>query len=84
VMYRHFIVGRAWRDGVPGLMRAGVLVGFKFYVWAAFWQMSGGERTPEDDRYVRALGRWAEGPRAALGLASRIRRRLRGGGRGSV
>jgi glycosyltransferase involved in cell wall biosynthesis len=79
--YRHFIVGRAWRDGVPGLVRAGVLVGFKFYVWAAFWQLSGGVRTPEDDRYVRALGRWVEGPRAALALASRIKRLLRHGGR---
>ncbi|HSK21313.1 MAG TPA: glycosyltransferase family 2 protein [Longimicrobiales bacterium] len=75
--YRHLIVGRAWRDGVPGLMRAGVLVGFKFYVWAAFWQLSGSARTPEDDRYVHALGRWMEGPRAALGLASRVKRLLR-------
>ena len=83
-IYRHFFVGRAWRDGVPGLIRAGVLVAFKFYVWAAFWQISGGKRTQEDDRYVRRLGGWVEGPRAALGLASRIRRMVRpraGGGR---
>jgi glycosyltransferase involved in cell wall biosynthesis len=70
--YRHVIRGRAWRDGVPGLIRAGVLVAFKFYVWAAFWQASGGERTREDDRYVRRLGRWLEGPRAALHAASKV------------
>jgi glycosyltransferase involved in cell wall biosynthesis len=68
-VYRHFILGRAWRDGVPGLIRAGVLVAFKFYVWAAFWQLSGRERTRADDRYVNALGRWLEGPRLALRAA---------------
>jgi glycosyltransferase involved in cell wall biosynthesis len=76
-VYRHFIRGRAWRDGVPGLIRAGVLVAFKFYVWAAFWQASGGERTREDDRYVWRLGRWLEGPRTMLGGLSAARRALR-------
>ena len=76
-IYRHFLLGRAWRDGVPGLVRAGALVAFKFYVWAAFWQLSGAERTPEDDRYVRALGRWLEGPRAALRAASSLARAVR-------
>jgi len=55
-VYRHILLGRAWRDGVPGLIRAGVLVAFKFYVWAAFWQLSGAKRTEQDDRYVRRLG----------------------------
>lgn len=54
--YRHGIRSRPWRDGVPGLLRAGILVGFHFYVWAAFWQISGRGRTPEDDRSVRRLG----------------------------
>lgn len=54
--YRHGIRGRPWRDGVPGLLRAGILVGFHFYVWAAFWQISGRGRAPEDDRLVRRLG----------------------------
>lgn len=54
--YRQLVLGRAWRDGVPGLLRVGILVGFHFYVWAAFWQLSGGRRTPEDDRTVRRLG----------------------------
>lgn len=54
--YRQLVLGRAWRDGVPGLLRVGVLVGFHFYVWAAFWQLSGGRRTPGDDRTVRRLG----------------------------
>jgi glycosyltransferase involved in cell wall biosynthesis len=81
ITYRHFILGRAWRDGVPGLIRAGVLVAFKFYIWAAFWQQSGGERTKVDDRFVNALGRWLEGPRLALraasGIAGLVRRRGR-------
>lgn len=54
--YRQLVLGRAWRDGVPGLLRVGILVGFHFYVWTAFWQLSGARRTPEDDRTVRRLG----------------------------
>ena len=54
--YRQLIAGRAWRDGVPGLLRVGILVGFHFYVWLAFWQLSGARRTPEDDRWVQRLG----------------------------
>lgn len=80
-LYRHLLLGRAWRDGVPGLVRAGVLVAFKFYVWAAFWHLSGVGRTPEDDRTVRRFGAVLEGPRAALGLASRAARVVRRGGR---
>lgn len=64
--YRHFFLGRAWRDGVPGLLRAGVLVTFKFYVWAAFWQESSNQRVSEDDRLIRRLGILMEGPRLVL------------------
>jgi glycosyltransferase involved in cell wall biosynthesis len=56
-LYRHFVVSRALRDGVPGLMRAGVLVAFHFYVWAAFWHLSGGDRTPADDALLRRADR---------------------------
>jgi glycosyltransferase involved in cell wall biosynthesis len=60
-LYRHFVVSRALRDGVPGLMRAGLLVAFHFYVWAAFWQLSGADRTPPDDALLRRADR-ALGP----------------------
>jgi glycosyltransferase involved in cell wall biosynthesis len=83
-VYRHVVLGRAWRDGVPGLVRAGVLVAFKFYVWAAFWHMSGVGRTEEDDRFVRRLGSALEVPRATLRGASGalgVVRALRGLGR---
>jgi glycosyltransferase involved in cell wall biosynthesis len=53
--YKHFVIARPWRDGVPGLLRAGILVAFYFYVWAAFWQLSGRERAPEDERYMRRV-----------------------------
>jgi glycosyltransferase involved in cell wall biosynthesis len=56
-LYRHFVVSRALRDGVPGLMRAGLLVAFHFYVWAAFWQLSGAARTPSDDALLRRTDR---------------------------
>ncbi len=56
-LYRHFVVSRALRDGVPGLMRAGLLVGFHFYVWAAFWHLSGGKRSPADDELLRRADR---------------------------
>jgi glycosyltransferase involved in cell wall biosynthesis len=54
---RQFVEARAFDDGVPGVVRAATLVAFDFYVWAAFWQLSGAQRTPEDDRYIRRVGR---------------------------
>lgn len=54
--HKEFIVAQPWRDGVPGMLRASLLLGFKFYVWAAFWQLSSGQRTAEDDRFVGRLG----------------------------
>jgi glycosyltransferase involved in cell wall biosynthesis len=56
-LYRHFVLARALRDGVPGLMRAALLVAFHLYVWAAFWHQSGGRRDAEDDRLLRGLDR---------------------------
>ena len=86
--YRQLIAGRAWRDGVPGLLRVGIIVGFHFYVWTAFWQLSGARRTPEDDRTVRRLGAALEGLRRLLAvghvpalardwIGARLRRRPR-------
>jgi len=77
--YRQFVIGRAWRDGVPGMFRAAILVGFHFYVWVAFWQLSGARRTAEDDRYVRRLGLAMESLRRAVvvgGLPRRVARRI--------
>ena len=54
-LYRHFVISRALRDGAPGLMRAGLLVTFHLYVWAAFWHQSGAQRAPADDRLLRRL-----------------------------
>jgi glycosyltransferase involved in cell wall biosynthesis len=56
-LYRHFVVSRALRDGVPGLMRAALLVAFHLYVWAAFWHQSGARRDNEDDRLLRGVDR---------------------------
>jgi glycosyltransferase involved in cell wall biosynthesis len=58
--YKQFVVARPWREGVPGFLRAGILVAFHFYVWAAFWQLSGAKRTPEDDDLMRRLGHVVE------------------------
>jgi len=58
---KQLIRGQAWKDGVPGLLRAGIIVGFHFYVWAAFWQLSGAQRTAEDDRTVTRFGRATDG-----------------------
>jgi len=57
---KQYVEGRAFDDGVPGIVRATVLVTFHFYVWAAFWQLSGAPRTKEDDRTVRRVGRWVD------------------------
>jgi (heptosyl)LPS beta-1,4-glucosyltransferase len=53
---RHVLEARAWEDGVPGLVRAGVLINHHFFVWVSFWQLSGADRTEADDRFVRRLG----------------------------
>jgi (heptosyl)LPS beta-1,4-glucosyltransferase len=54
---KEFFRGEAWNDGVPGVIRATILVAYKFYVWTAFWQLSGAQRTAEDDRMVRRMGK---------------------------
>jgi glycosyltransferase involved in cell wall biosynthesis len=68
--YRKLVHARPWRDGVPGVLRAGILVGFHFYIWAAFWQLSGAKRTAEDDRYLRRLGAALESLRATAAVAT--------------
>ena len=45
--YKQFVVARPWREGVPGFLRAGILVAFHFYVWAAFWQLSAQSERPQ-------------------------------------
>jgi glycosyltransferase involved in cell wall biosynthesis len=73
-IYRQFFIGRAFKDGVPGFLRASILVAFHFYVWAAFWQLSGGRRTAADDRLLRRLAGVAEGVRWSVGLYQRFLR----------
>ena len=62
---KEFFRGEAWNDGVPGVIRATILVAYKFYVWTAFWQLSGSQRTAEDDQLVRRAGK-------ALNVARRL------------
>jgi glycosyltransferase involved in cell wall biosynthesis len=69
--YKQFVVAKPWREGVPGFLRAGILVAFHFYVWAAFWQLSGARRTPEDDDLMRRVGYTVE----TLRMPGRIARR---------
>jgi glycosyltransferase involved in cell wall biosynthesis len=79
--YRQFFTGQAFRDGVPGVLRASILVAFHFYVWAAFWQLSGGRRTDADDRLMRRLGTLADAIHAVLricGACYRFTKRLMG------
>ena len=67
-IYKQFFVGQAFKDGVPGFLRASILVAFHFYVWAAFWQLSGGHRTTADDRLLRRLAGVIEGIRWSVSL----------------
>lgn len=69
---RKLLGTRAWRDGLPGLIRAGVLISFKFHVWVEFWQQSGGQRTAVDDKIVRRIGWVLEPIRLSGRLGSRI------------
>jgi hypothetical protein len=75
--FRKLVHARPWRDGVPGLLRAGILVGFHFYIWAAFWQLSGAKRTAEDDRYLKRLGAALESLRTTAAVATLPSRTVR-------
>lgn len=72
--YRQFVHAEALRDGVPGLIRAIILVNFHFYVWAAFWHQSGVGRTEADDRLLRRLDRVLKLVRRLVSLWLRARR----------
>lgn len=65
---KEFFRARVWQDGVPGILRASILVAYKFYVWSAFWQLSGSQRTAEDDRFISRAGNALEIVRKILGL----------------
>lgn len=72
------VEGQAWRDGVPGLIRTGVLIGFKFYVWAEFWRRS--ERSTDargDRRIVQAVAVAAETTRWTMRCTGALTARAR-------
>jgi glycosyltransferase involved in cell wall biosynthesis len=76
---RHFFKSQALKDGVPGLLRGSILVLFHFYVWAAFWQLSGADRTPNDDRFLKRMAMLMEAVRRvgrAVTFPLRMVRRL--------
>ena len=78
---KQFFRGQAWRDGVPGMLRASILVAYRFFVWAMFWQLSGGQRTATDDRVLRRLGIVPHAARQVarlFGILSRCASRLWG------
>jgi glycosyltransferase involved in cell wall biosynthesis len=83
---RKLLTPRAWQDGLPGLIRAAVLVSFKFHVWTELWQQSGGARTKADDAVIRRAGyvlgtvRWMVGG-ARLTQRALVRARGIGGAR---
>jgi (heptosyl)LPS beta-1,4-glucosyltransferase len=74
---KQFFYAGALEEGMPGLVRGGILIAHKFYVWAAFWQLSGAQRTPEDDAYLRRLAHGVDAVGRPLSFAGRIARRAR-------
>lgn len=74
---KEFFRAEAWKDGLPGVLRATILVGYKFHVWTAFWQLSGAQRTAADDRLIRLLGTFLNFFRRLVGLVLSIHRLLR-------
>ena len=72
--YKQFVAARPWREGVPGFLRAGILLAFHLYVWAAFWQLSGAKRTPADDRLMGRIGVVFEVVRVPGLLAGKVAR----------
>lgn len=74
---KHLLQSRCWEDGLPGVLRGVVLVNHHFYVWTAFWQLSGAQRTTQDDAAVRRLGRVLSAVQRSRELSHRVRRRPR-------
>jgi hypothetical protein len=72
--YEEFVHTRPWGEGVPGFLRAGILLAFYFYVWPAFWQLSGARRTPEDDALTRQVGSVVEAARMPVRIGRRLAR----------
>lgn len=78
-VYRQFVLARPDRDGLPGLLRATILVHYHFCVWLEFWQRSGVGRTPDDDRFVARLAPMAASfdfAMRSVGKLARMARRL--------
>jgi glycosyltransferase involved in cell wall biosynthesis len=65
---KEFFRAEAWKDGLPGVLRATILVGYKFYVWTSFWQLSGAQRMEEDDRLIRRIGTFLNFGRRLWGI----------------
>ena len=74
---KQFFYAGAFKEGMPGVVRAGILITHKFYVWAAFWHLSGANRTDDDDRYLRGLARRIDAVGRPTSYAARTARRLR-------
>jgi glycosyltransferase involved in cell wall biosynthesis len=75
--YWQFVHAEALRDGMPGLLRAVILVNFHFYVWAAFWHQSGVGRTEADERLLRRIDRVLRLARRLVSIWLRVRRLTR-------
>ena len=68
---KYVVDSRCWEEGVPGLVRAAVLLSHHVYTWIALWQLTGAPRTDADDAVVRRLGRVVQGL-AALQASARL------------
>ena len=73
---KEFFRAEAWKDGLPGVLRATLLVGYKFYVWTALWQSSGAQKTEEDDRLIRRIGAFLNFGRRLWGISLVLSRLL--------
>jgi glycosyltransferase involved in cell wall biosynthesis len=74
---KQFFRGRTWEDGVPGIVRASLLVVYRVLVWSMFWQLSGVGRIPGDDRLLSRAGAAAMAARRAVGFTAWGWRRIR-------
>ena len=63
--HRYFLDAEPWEEGLPGLVRATVLLNHKVYVWISFWQLSGAPSRPADDDAVARVGRLLRAARKA-------------------
>lgn len=68
--YRIFVWGKAYQDGISGLLSALYFMFYQFTIWASLWEAEG--RTRADDPWISRQGKRLRGPLVFLARAGKL------------